>query len=431
MLVEEPNFCKKAEQLYLFARIGFAPDTTSVLSTKMMLIIVVAALLSSTSNVAGYNMIHHTGKTVQTSDAMKSYRKSSVLYTSTISEGTMNSVKGSSGVELAKEYLNSVDAILFVRKLVLLDKKMSVESEKLNFWSGESFVVKDCSCTGIVENGLIFIANCDVKGKAAKRDVLVPFSSPVTGTNNVLLFFLSLLLSLSFFFLFFCLSVCLSICLPVCISLFLSFYFSCSHYFASSLDSPSVCSYLYQLFLIFCSVHFFLSSFFLNSFHAFLHFNYLCSQSPLLAYSFSHTHAFSHLTILSFRMQQITHFTDEYQLKRVLVSMAAVSGKMKNAADIAKLNFGEDCTVPADLLFNDVPHPAWVSNILFIIILFPFIFVSRCPVFFSFVSRYLQRNRSSDRILYSYINSTNIIFYLSGTILHVRICLKFRTKIRE
>ena len=297
MLVEEQNFCKKAEQLYLFARIGFAPDTTSVLSTKMMLIIVVAALLSSTSNVAGYNMIHHTGKTVQTLDAMKSYRKSSVLYTSTISEGTMNSVKGSSGVELAKEYLNSVDASLFVRKLVLLDKKMSVESEKLNFWSGESFVVKDCSCTGIVENGLIFIANCDVKGKAAKRDVLVPFSSPVTGTNNVLLFFLSLLLSLSFFFLFFCLSVCLSICLPVCISFFLSFYFSCSHYFASSLDSPSVCSYL--LLPINCFSYFALSTFssLPSSLILFMHSYISIIYALTLDFSLtpSHTHTLSHI----------------------------------------------------------------------------------------------------------------------------------------
>lgn len=50
-------------------------------------------------------------------------------------------------------------------------------------------------------------------------------------------------------------------------------------------------------------------------------------------------------------------------LKRVLVAMAGVSGKIKNTADIAKLKFGEDCSVPADLLFNDVPHPAWVSTV--------------------------------------------------------------------
>jgi hypothetical protein len=49
-------------------------------------------------------------------------------------------------------------------------------------------------------------------------------------------------------------------------------------------------------------------------------------------------------------------------LKRVLVQMACVNGKIKNTADIAKLKFGEDCSVPADLLFNDVPHPAWVCT---------------------------------------------------------------------
>lgn len=47
----------------------------------------------------------------------------------------------------------------------------------------------------------------------------------------------------------------------------------------------------------------------------------------------------------------------------MLVAMAGVSGKIKNTADIAKLKFGEDCSVPADLLFNDVPHPAWVSTV--------------------------------------------------------------------
>lgn len=53
-------------------------------------------------------------------------------------------------------------------------------------------------------------------------------------------------------------------------------------------------------------------------------------------------------------------------LKRVLVAMAGVSGKIKNTADIAKLKFGEDCSVPADLLFNDVPHPAWVSTVQYV-----------------------------------------------------------------
>ena len=57
---------------------------------------------------------------------------------------------------------------------------------------------------------------------------------------------------------------------------------------------------------------------------------------------------------------------DEFHLKRVLVEMATKCGKIKNTADIAKLKFGEDCSVPADLLFNNVPHAAWVSYVHFI-----------------------------------------------------------------
>ena len=56
-------------------------------------------------------------------------------------------------------------------------------------------------------------------------------------------------------------------------------------------------------------------------------------------------------------------FLDEFHLKRVLVEMATKCGKIKNTADIAKLKFGEDCSVPADLLFNNVPHAAWVSYV--------------------------------------------------------------------
>ena len=57
----------------------------------------------------------------------------------------------------------------------------------------------------------------------------------------------------------------------------------------------------------------------------------------------------------------ILYISDEFHLKRVLVAMAHISGKMKNTADIAKLKFGEDCNVPNDLLFNNVPHAAWVK----------------------------------------------------------------------
>ena len=104
---------------------------------------------------------------------------------SSVSETNTNVLKatGSSGVELLKEYLNSKDATLFVKKLVLLDKKIATEAEKLNFWSGESFTIKSCVCTGVIEQGLNFEATCDVKGKTEQRSALVLFPSPVQGAH--------------------------------------------------------------------------------------------------------------------------------------------------------------------------------------------------------------------------------------------------------
>lgn len=113
---------------------------------------------------------------------IKSSRYFHELHSSIVSENVERNVAGSAGVELAIEYLNSVEAKAFVKKLVLTDKKIADESEKLNFWSGQSFTVTDCECTGIIAKGLTFTANCDVKGKPAKRDVLVPFLTPVTGS---------------------------------------------------------------------------------------------------------------------------------------------------------------------------------------------------------------------------------------------------------
>lgn len=110
------------------------------------------------------------------------YGRSKLLCKST-SDSALDtvSVLGSSGVELLRDYLNSDGAAAFVKKLVLKDIKIAAESEKLNFWSGESFTVKSCVCTGVIEQGLTFTATCDVKGKTALRDALVPFPSPVKG----------------------------------------------------------------------------------------------------------------------------------------------------------------------------------------------------------------------------------------------------------
>ena len=105
---------------------------------------------------------------------------------SSISETSNDVLKatGSSGVEILKDYLNSKDASLFVKKLVLLDKKIAIEAEKLNFWTGESFTIKSCICTGVIEQGLTFVATCDVKGKTEQRSALVLFPSPVQGAQT-------------------------------------------------------------------------------------------------------------------------------------------------------------------------------------------------------------------------------------------------------
>ena len=144
-----------------------------------ILVTLLSTLLAVSYSVEAYTSPRtvHLQRTVRPSNGLKE------LYSSIVSESTTNTgiAVGSNGVELLKDYLNSPDAAIFVKKLVLLDPKVAQESEKLNFWSGESFTVKSCVCTGIIEQGLTFVATCDVKGKESKRNALVPFPSPVQG----------------------------------------------------------------------------------------------------------------------------------------------------------------------------------------------------------------------------------------------------------
>ena len=71
---------------------------------------------------------------------------SDVSTTSSVSSGPTES--GSSGVELAKDYLNSPDAAAFVTKLVLLDQKLTDEAEKLNFWTGDNDISSSYTRSG-------------------------------------------------------------------------------------------------------------------------------------------------------------------------------------------------------------------------------------------------------------------------------------------
>jgi hypothetical protein len=147
-----------------------------------ILVTLLSTLLAVSCSVVAYT----NPKTVHLQHTVRSSHGSKGLYSSGLSESTTNTIAaaGSSGVELLKDYLNSPDAAYFVKKLVLLDPKVAQESEKLNFWSGESFIVKSCECTGIIAQGLSFVATCDVKGKESLRNALVPFPTPVQGQRR-------------------------------------------------------------------------------------------------------------------------------------------------------------------------------------------------------------------------------------------------------
>jgi hypothetical protein len=100
------------------------------------------------------------------------------------------------GVEIARDYLNSPAAKTLVKKIVLLDQKLFEEAEKANFWSGQSFVVKDCECTDILKEGLVFDVKCEVKGKIQIRKVNVPFpkDTPIVDENALKNFLVSICL---------------------------------------------------------------------------------------------------------------------------------------------------------------------------------------------------------------------------------------------
>lgn len=55
---------------------------------------------------------------------------------------------------------------------------------------------------------------------------------------------------------------------------------------------------------------------------------------------------------------------DESQLKLELIKMATICERSKDTAGIASLQFGYDCSMPSDFLFNQVPHAPWVRNYL-------------------------------------------------------------------
>lgn len=103
----------------------------------------------------------------------RSFSLSATIATPLTSSGTLGSV------EHLIDYLSSDLAKSFVRQIVLRDEALRKEYDGANFWSGGAFVVKGAVCTGVVEEGLVFKVECEIRGKIQNRDVLAPFPSPV------------------------------------------------------------------------------------------------------------------------------------------------------------------------------------------------------------------------------------------------------------
>eukprot|EP01038_Epipyxis_sp_PR26KG_P011101 gene11101-14896_t len=56
---------------------------------------------------------------------------------------------------------------------------------------------------------------------------------------------------------------------------------------------------------------------------------------------------------------------DDISLKRVLVSLANNVNRIQDTGDIMRLPFGDDCSMPEDFRFNDVPHATWVRSYIY------------------------------------------------------------------
>jgi hypothetical protein len=57
--------------------------------------------------------------------------------------------------------------------------------------------------------------------------------------------------------------------------------------------------------------------------------------------------------------------TDEVNLKNALVELAIENNRLKCTADILRLKFGKDFTMPTNFRFNDVPHPTWLRSYIY------------------------------------------------------------------
>ena len=61
----------------------------------------------------------------------------------------------------------------------------------------------------------------------------------------------------------------------------------------------------------------------------------------------------------------ISPIGDETDLKRVLIEMAYHKKKMQQTANLARLTFGENFSLPSNFRWNDVPHEKWVRSYMY------------------------------------------------------------------
>jgi len=87
---------------------------------------------------------------------------------------------GSSGVESLIGFLNSGKGQKLANLLALENKQLGDELQSANFWTGGSATVVSATCVGIVSEGIQLDVVCDIKGKRVQRQVVAPFTSPVT-----------------------------------------------------------------------------------------------------------------------------------------------------------------------------------------------------------------------------------------------------------
>ena len=68
-------------------------------------------------------------------------------------------------------------------RICLLDPDLRREMESSNFWTAGNFQVQNCVCSDISSESIRLEANCIKQNKQIKREVIIPFPSPITSED--------------------------------------------------------------------------------------------------------------------------------------------------------------------------------------------------------------------------------------------------------